>query len=736
VKKVAAIFLTVLFIQIAEAQTITVTEKGSEPIRGAVVQLRTVSTGADTWLITDNNGVVEFSEEKLPAVIRIMHLTYRDYSDTLNPFTGNLEIHLIRNDVNLDEVVVTSEYAPRASGETVHPVKVISRIEIENSGSVNLEEVLEKQLNIRISNDQLLGAGMTMNGLSGQNIKFLVDGVPVTGRLDGNIDISQINLNNVQRIEVINGPMAASYGTDASGGVINLITKKQPDNKIDTGINLMYQSTGYYNADAFAGTRTGKSSLYVSGGRYFFDGWSESDTGRWQEWKPKEQIFGDIKYNYSGKKTIVGAAFNAFHETITNKGEPRISPYFAYAFDEYYKTTRLTTRINASHLINRDYTLTGIASWQGYHRTKNTYRKDLVELQESLVTGGETQDTTNINSWMVKASFNKVTPDAILNYQTGIDVNVEQADGTRFTDEVKTTGDFAVFASAEYKLNERAEVKPAIRLSKNTDYKAPVIPSIMFLYKPFYKTEIRLSYGKGFRAPGMKERYLYFVDVNHNIQGNPDLLPEYSDNFFLDIHRQNNIGKTSLTIGVNGFYNDIRNMITLAQPDVSSSLYTYVNLGKFSTHGGSFYLNGSYNGFTFNAGISYTGRYNIYSDSGSFDKYIYSPDLNAGAGYMFEKMNLHAGVYFKYNGKLPGYRLEADNTITQFENDSYKFLDAIVRKGFLKNSLYVSAGLKNILNVTSIYSGGGSGAHSGSGTELPVGTGRTAVFKLEYRFTR
>jgi outer membrane receptor for ferrienterochelin and colicins len=175
---------------------------------------------------------------------------------------------------------------------------------------------------MRTSQDQVLGSGLTMNGLSGQNIKFLVDGVPVIGRLDGNIDISQLNLNNVERIEVVNGPMAASYGTDASGGVINLITRQQVDKPLHAGANVLYESVGHYNLDFLSGYNTGKSSVVLSAGRNFFEGWSQTDTGRWQAWKPKEQYFGNVKYRWAGKRLVIVTTSVHFTKQSPTKAIP------------------------------------------------------------------------------------------------------------------------------------------------------------------------------------------------------------------------------------------------------------------------------------------------------------------------------------------------------------------------------------------------------------------------------
>ncbi len=727
-------------------QQIKVTGTNGTPVSQAVVVIKSLSDKKENIFLTDNSGSASIGTYLQKVQIYISHVSYQEVVDTLNAINSDLIIKMIAKDVKLNEVVVSSDYTPRMAGESVHTVAVINKQQIDNQGASNLEEVLNQQLNIRVSQDQVLGSGMTMNGLSGQNIKYLVDGVPVIGRLDGNIDLSQILLSNVERIEVVNGPMATAYGTDAAGGVINVITKQPTNEKFEGGVNLLYENIGRYNLDASAGTSKGKSAFQLSGGRNFFDGWSAVDTGRWQEWKPKEQLFGTIKYRYTGKKTILSYQFNAFDEKISNKGTPRISPYYAYAFDEYYKTKRYSNQLNISYILKRDLFANATFSYSYYDRTKNTYRKDLVTLNENLVlsqanndsTGQSgalaNQDTTQMHTWMARGTISKSETNAAINYQAGYDVNIENASGTRFKELVKQTGDFAVFASAEYNANSHLEIKPAIRISYNTDYKSPVVPSFLIKYSFTDNLIARFSYGKGFRAPGIKERYLYFVDINHNIRGNENLLPEYSDNFYGSLHQQITKGKISDAVELSGFFNDTRNLITLAQPDPSSSLYTYINLGKFSTHGVGLTNTINYHDLSVQLGAAYTGRYNIYADSGNFAKYIYSPDFNAMIQYSFSKLNLSASLFFKYNGKLPGYKLNEDNTISQFSNESYKFLDATIRKGLFKKSFYITTGVRNILNITNVSAFAQGSAHSTSSDEQAVGTGRSYFVKLQYLF--
>ncbi len=99
----------------------------------------------------------------------------------------------------LDEVVITAQHNPKAIEESVHYVKLISDKRIANQAAINLRDVLKMETAMRVSQDNFLGSSISMQGLSGQNVKILIDGVPVIGRLNGNIDISQINLNNIEK---------------------------------------------------------------------------------------------------------------------------------------------------------------------------------------------------------------------------------------------------------------------------------------------------------------------------------------------------------------------------------------------------------------------------------------------------------------------------------------------------------------------------------------------------------
>ena len=194
-----------------------------------------------------------------------------------------------------------------------------------------MKDVLSNEINIRISQDNILGSSMSIQGVSGQNIKILIDGIPVIGRLGGNIDISQINLNNVERIEIIEGPLAVNYGLDALAGTVNIITKKTFDSKINLKLNNYVESVGQYNTDAFLTCKIKNSNIGLSIGKYFFDGWDPSDPiyeipkprlanfTRSKQWNLKDQLFSKLEHNLVLDSPINKTYFNIYKEKITNE---------------------------------------------------------------------------------------------------------------------------------------------------------------------------------------------------------------------------------------------------------------------------------------------------------------------------------------------------------------------------------------------------------------------------------
>ena len=208
----------------AQQQTVQIFDnRTNEPIVQATIQLESLDKTEHTQLYTDEIGKATFSLNK-KSTITTFCVGYQPYNDTIN-VGESLVIKLNSHFFDVDEVVVTAQYSPEQSSRSIYKVQVINSEEIALKGAANLQQLLAAELNIQISQDNVLGSSLNLQGVSGENVKILIDGIPVIGRMNGSIDLSQINLNNVERIEVVEGPMSVSYGTNALGGVINIITK-------------------------------------------------------------------------------------------------------------------------------------------------------------------------------------------------------------------------------------------------------------------------------------------------------------------------------------------------------------------------------------------------------------------------------------------------------------------------------------------------------------------------------
>ena len=133
---------------------------------------------------------------------------------------------------NLNELIVTGQYKPQSVKNSVYQVRVINNERIKQSGATNIQQVLNNQIGFRFSSDNTLGTSdVQLMGMSGRNVKILLDGVPMIDRGDIRESLNQVDINTIERIEIVEGPMSVSYGSDALAGVINIITKKNKSNR-------------------------------------------------------------------------------------------------------------------------------------------------------------------------------------------------------------------------------------------------------------------------------------------------------------------------------------------------------------------------------------------------------------------------------------------------------------------------------------------------------------------------
>lgn len=655
---------------------------------------------------------------------------------------------------NLSELIVTGQYKPQSVKNSVYQVRVINSERIRISGAANVQQVLNTQLGFRFSNDNTLGTtDVKLMGMSGRNVKVLLDGVPMLDRGDTRESLNQIDVNSIERIEIVEGPMSVSYGSDALAGVINIITKKNAPYNISVTAKLQEETAGSeYHPFNYKGLHTQnigvslkKNNWYTSfGGTHIeFDGFGGDDYGRGKTWKPKEQWMGNAKIGYAKAGFNVYYRLDGLDETITVRNP--INYNTDKAIDQRYITHRLLHQVQGSYNFNPKLQLSSLAGYTEYSRTTRTTRHDFEKNTDELTTGDGEQDISKFNSFVFRNTLYWQLSSKV-SLQPGLDINSDKASGQRIEGSPVIT-DVALFVSAEIKPTDKINIRPGVRFIKNSVYDAPpAIPSVNAKFNLNKQLDLRFAYAYGFRSPALRELYFYYVDVNHNIVGNPDLKAENSNNFSAGLHwtavPKNNITyNASLTT----FYNVFNNQIDFALASASSNQYTYFNVNKAKTTGANFENRISWKKIDAAFGLSYIGYYRKQYDDKDYVKidnkdFLWSPELNAVISYNAAALKTKFNLLYKHTGKKPQYVYgtnSSNQSVLYIANiSSFNWADFTTTTSVTKY-VTVNAGVKNIFDVININNTATSSGsiHSGAGP-VPVSYGRSYFIGLNFQWNK
>lgn len=705
----------------------------------AVCEAQIVLKNNGVRLVSDKNGMVELrgSTDSIYHIV-ITHPSFEE----IDLYTGNkATVYLIPLAYEIETYVATGELTEKKNvKDVISNVRVIKESDIKNTGSQNLGDILKYQPNIKLSNDPVLGTSVSMNGIGGQNIKLLKNGVTVTGAMNGSVDVSQLDVNNISQIEIIDGPMSLLYGSNALAGTINMINKL-PSKKTSLKVKGHTETTGIFNTALFFNQMLGKNYLSLHLGRNFFDGWSPgnaffyspvnttADTGRFSLWKPREQLVGDVSFLIPlTKRMEIKFITDVLNEKIVSNGLPK-APYYETAFDDYFRTFRNINSIEYNYK-GKKFKHNTLASFSYFNRVKNTYLNDLTMEGKGIPTSPENQDTTRL----VTSQVRYITQTRIckVDLNLGIDANHEGFYGRRVIEDQKSIRNISFIAVGSYNLNNRFDFKFGLRQTLHSLDKIPLIPSFSTKIKLNRNTEIKFSAGKGFRSPGVKELYMYFVDINHNIVGNEHLKSESSGNISLGfITKVFDRNPKSLVWHLNSYYNSFKNLITLAA--LSPTEYTYINIGESRNAG----INSEwkYRGKRFDASLQ-NAFVAMSNNNEEYKNPAYFPTFNAGiqAGYNFlKRKNLGVHGFVNYFGRSPSMYVQ-DNQPVTVNSQPYWMIDITGNYGFKisKLNLNLNFGLRNLNNVTNITSvAGAGGVHQIASNQRLISTGRSMFLSLE-----
>jgi len=691
--------------------------------------------GIEQGHITDVNGVVRF-DLKAPARFSATYVGHKLLVDTIHPGEKRT-LEMIPAVYQFDEVVVTAQFRPETIDKSIYNIQVMSSQQIESRAAVNLNEMLAGEINIRTTHDNSLGSSISMQGLEGEHIKFLVDGVPVIGRQNGTIDLQQLNLQNIDHIEVVKGPMSVEYGSNALAGVINIITKDSDKQKVAVTGDAYYESVGVYNFSLGGSYAWKKNSFQVYGGRNFFDGFDPVDTSRKQQWKPKLQYDLDGSYLFKSEKTKLKLGGNYFSEEIRDKGNGLPIFNWDMAFDKYYYTKRWGLRAELNQKVLKQAIFKIVTAYSYYSRVKNTYLKDLTNLDQILVQDDAKQDTTRFDNMMFRADFNNFVKSEMFKYQLGIDFNFESAYGKRIEDDSQEIGDYAAFLNLIIEPLPQLSIQPGIRYIHNTKYKAPLVYSLNLKWDIIETLALRLSIARGFRAPSIKELYLDFVDINHNIYGNPNLIAETSFNINMAIN-YNTQSAATYNWGIESglFYNRINDKISLIRVEGADDLaYTYTNVDEYYTQGFDINFNNRvYPWLKVVLGFGVTGIKQYKEGQNLNPDFVYTTDFSTQVSYWWRLADLNFSLFYKYNGSYPELTLTTNSSSIVYEMAPYNTLDINASRWFWKRRLNVQIGGKNLFDVTNVSGSSGGGAHGGGEGTTSINWGRTFFVKLQFSF--
>jgi len=722
----------------AQSKLVIVDKETGNTLPNAHVCFESLDKEDTSYALTNENGEVKNSVQKR-SLISVSFIGYETLIDTIAPGASG-KLYLLPSKVDFEEVVVTAQFSPKRLDQSIYKVKVIDNSIVEKKGATNLSELISNELNFSYERDAALGTTVRIQGLGGEHVKILVDGVPVVGRQNGILDLSQINVSSIDHIEIVEGPMSVVYGSNAMAGVINIITKENKRKSLSASTDGYYETVGVYDVNANFSMNTGKNAFGLSAGRYFFGGYSEVDTSRAKEWNPKVQYNLDGYYALTIQDWKAKISASYFDEELRDNGNLNPDLNYEGAFDYYHFTNRWDTKFDLNKRIGEKQNVQIAGAYSNYRKSKISYLNDLVNLEKTVLPSESANDTTTFRNYFSRGTYSNEELEWIM-FQGGYEINYETALSKRLS-ETETIGDASGFLSMNIIPVKKFNLQPGLRYIYNFKFDAPLVYSLNLKWDLVKFLSLRGSYAKGFRAPSIKELYLNFQDINHNIMGNPDLEAETGNNYNLWMDIKLDRGNHIVSNATNIYYNKINNKIELLYDpdDPTAAIYFNVPAGAMISKG--FSSNFTYKlhpRLTVNTGVFHNKLSSIINTS----EFTKSTDLTANMKYKNVKYRFELSVFYKYTDRYSRYVGSMDMETGEIYDvslsylDDYHNLDATLGIPLFNSAVRITTGVKNIFDNKSITSSGGGAVHSGdSGGSALLNWGRTYFVKASYTFNR
>lgn len=535
----------------------------NDPVVGANIRIDHSLAGCTT------NGKGEFTISNLPEgkhLLSITHVSFLPQKYTANTGEKDILIKMTESYINLGQVVITGTGTHRRMSNSPVPIQVITAKDLGNANVTSLEDALVKLTPNVTTMTNGMGTTLSLNGMNEDYMLLLENGK----RLTGDDRYTRINIGNVKRIEILSGAASALYGSDAIGGVINIITD-DAKNTVNVSNYTHYTSKGRFSENINADINSGKFSSYTSYQRREADNWQVNDTDEngYKTGRPmstgfiSDNISQRFAYNATDRLSfyVRGNYYNyntRRPETATyfkkgkkkdEDGKPIYEETQAYTYnmlhDTYTYGAGAKYMINKSAYIDADFFADNYTSKYDYFLKSGDFERG----------DKETRKKTRYYNATVKGIFK---PNSWNKVSTGIEYINENFSSESDNISFKNMYTFALFAQDEITILRDLQAVVGVRYLYNENFKNYATPNVALMYKIDH-FNFRASYATGYRAPTLSQ--LYATDeaktASRYTIGNPNLKPEKSNFFSLN----GEYTCSRFSIAATGFYNDIKDMI-------------------------------------------------------------------------------------------------------------------------------------------------------------------------------
>ncbi len=475
--------------------------------------------------------------------------------------SANIDISLAVASVQQTVTVVSGSRVEELQQDSPLPVDVKTKQQIERTGFESVADVLSELPGVVTRNNaSYSGSSQEMiDGVASQDILVLQDGLPIVGARginSGIIDLDQQNIGRLDHVEVVRGAASSLYGTDAIGGVINMITH-EPTHPLEGGLRISGGDLGVVDGDLDLGSQWKKLTAYTDLEMHRIDSYSlvpgdESTVGANNR---RYDAFLKLRYRFNPRASI-GYTGDAYHNDANGKNDD----YTGTAASGYdYAASTDSTQ---THAIVGDFLPTSTTAVQARlyeaRYDSNSYSNP-INADNSL---GPEFDYGNLYERYHRADATVSQQIGTWQFLQGGDEWVQ--DSYRGLNRIVGNDDGQQITTNDLWLQDRIQWKRLIvnlggRYNHHSLYGSHVVPKVGLVYRVNGHWTVRSAYGKGFRSPTIGELYylLLHPEYGYQVLGNPTLQPERSESWSVGGDYQVN----RYSLGVTLYRNNLNHLI-------------------------------------------------------------------------------------------------------------------------------------------------------------------------------